>query len=224
MPAPKQFTDEQIKERGKQSRARWEESNPDKVAEKRARENARNKAKRGERAKQRKEAKKLVTGKVCKQCGTDRPFTEYQRHGSGYKPVCLICKPYVPTKAGIHQAAWAKRNAEKVREMKQRSREKKKSGMPVFVRVKKEHKPVTIDPNYGKMERYGWRKLWGIGDCTEYLIVYIRGPIILFQRGQLGSYSAGKASFGIVGDDSGMRYLTLSKAEKAAEKIYGGVK
>lgn len=226
MPRKKQYTDAEIKVRQREATLRWEAKNPDKIAAKRARDNAKQKERRAQ-ARAAKEAQKILSvsappvGRICRVCNEDKPMAEFGRHGSGWKQVCLVCNP--PPKKGARQAEWAKRNAEKVKAKKREWAQKKRGSTPRPERKQETPKKSTSDkiPWTDKMVSQGWRKLGGVGDMCEQLMVYLRGPIILFQRGALGTYTTPKATYGVIGDDTGARYVTLSSAMKAAEKQYG---
>ena len=161
--------------------------------------------------------------RICRDCGQEKPLEDYPKHGPrGRKPYCKECGIAKP-KDYSRKAEYVNRNREKVNALKRESakrirleKAKTETKKPGSVESKDSNKTVSFTEKYAKL---GWVRVFGFGDMVEQLIIYIRGPIILFQRGQLGTYSTGKATYAIVGDDSGARYNTLSTAEKHAQKI-----
>jgi hypothetical protein len=95
-----------------------------------------------------------------------------------------------------------------------------KKELPKFVMTKETSKPRTFDTAWDeKFIDDGWVKLLGYTDISEWIIVYVRRGIIMFIRGSLGSYSAGKQTFSVMFDDSGMRFPKLHNAENFQKRM-----
>ena len=144
-----------------------------------------------------------VPMRTCEACKTSKTLESYQKHGeTGRKKVCTSCtKP-----------------AEK-------SHKKKPSKpLPEF-KTSKERKYVPmVQPGQDWKSKFtsdGWRCLGpGIGDDVESITVFMRGWIIMYTRGQKGSYATGKTTYAVLFDDEKPRIATLAKAEARARKLY----
>ena len=211
---PRLYSDEERKERLRACRKRWEEKNPEKVL-------ARTMASR-ERAKAKRAGARTDPMRTCVKCGTTRPIEEFKRHGErGRKTVCMVCEPISQNPSHKRQKEWAARNPEKVLESKRKSAAKaKKKELPHFVKVKADPKTKPARESWSNtLEQQGWRKVFGESDPSETLMVFARGMILMFYKNYVGSYSTGKHSYALIGDDTGKRYKTLGHAEAAARRM-----
>ncbi len=69
--------------------------------------------------------------KICRKCGLSKPFKEFQKDTgkpSGYRSACKTCMPPSPPRASraSEQAAWKKKNPEKVRQYRRTHLEKQR--------------------------------------------------------------------------------------------------
>lgn len=222
LPAPKQFSDQEVYLRNREARKRWEARNPEKVAAKKLRDNQKAKEKRAAEKLAKMQAKgETMTTRKCDKCSAIRPLEEFKRHGTnGRKRVCIVCDPVSTNPSHKRQVEWAKRNPERVLESKRKSAAKAKTAkkLPEFVAVRVP-KPTPARKSWtNTLESQGWRKVFGESDPNETLVVFIRGLVMMFYKNYVGSYSAGKHRYAVVGDDSGKMYKTLGHAEAAARR------
>lgn len=208
----KKYTTEEARERMRIQRQEWRLRNPDKVKEKQKRDNELAKERRAKRS-----AEKVVpekpTGKVCKVCGERKELDLFPVHGTGKSSKCKSCTPPPKSRYEI-QRVYELKNRQKINATKLAWAKKNKPA----AKAVEPKPPKIVKP---KSATDGWLKIFAEADPHESLTVWRRGPLLMFQRCQLGVYSLGKRSWAVVGDDSGKRYETLSKAEAAARRKYG---
>jgi len=141
--------------------------------------------------------------RTCDKCGITREMESFPRQGTyGRKKVCKDC-------SGVSVS----------------HKKKPEKELPSF-KVVKEHRPAVFIHHgqdwKAKFLAEGWRCLGpGIGDDVESITVFMRGFIIMYTRGQKGSYATGKTSYAVLFDDKQPRIVTLAKAETRASKLYG---
>jgi len=143
-----------------------------------------------------------VALRTCDSCQKPKILDEFPRHGKhGRKGTCKECSKPVPAVT--------------------KAKPKAKVELPVFVvTTEPKEAPVVFKTAWdAKLLEEGWVKVLGHTDTSEWIKAYVRSGVIMFARGQLGSYSAGKMTFGVLFDDSGKRYPIYGAAEKVAVKI-----
>ena len=178
--------------------------------------NAMTKEQRQANAKTRRRLPKTET-RECEDCREVKPLADFAQPGPrGHKAYCLSCQ-MVRSKASklASQRKYNKKNRERINAVKLEWAHKNKP-----VRKKPEPKPVEVLTWKQKLIRDGWRCLGGETDPHEYITVFLKGWIVMYVRGQSGTYSTGKCSFGILFDNSGTRFMQLGKAEARARRLY----
>jgi len=215
MPAKRKYaTEEERKDAIKAQRKAYEKRNPEVLKAKRLREKLKGRTTRN------------TETRTCKECKQDLPMDSFAEHGTGHLYVCLTCKP----PRTIEQRLEAQRESQDryMAKTQQKPRKRdyskdtprlpkvKKFEAPGFVFSQTEPKKNTFifDGAMRKSMEEGWTLVCGFGEWNYGMIALIRFPLIMFLR------LDGVKTYGILCDDTGMRYKKVHLAMMAAGRVW----
>lgn len=210
MSARKQYTDEEIRKRRRESQVRWEKKNPDKIKAKEDRRNAKVKAERqARRAAMLADKEHRANFRVCILCNTEKPNVEFKRQGAGYTNKCLVCSPVITKKELNDKRKPRHTNGFATKRAPEPLKSIRELGSDVLsskVGTQKKQAPL-------KDNKVGWTLILGdfYGGGMK---VYHREGVLCFEKPDR------TRRYGVMGDDSGGCWTKLEKAEKVRDKLW----